>query len=226
VLVSLAEASSVTGHRPGACLIVVGQPCDTITVIAEGTVISSVSSPGGRRVTFKIDDSPFAYGLAPLVDGLALHHDLIADGPVTVIRIPHAAIRAELTRMPLLWESIAVEATRRGRGFATQLQQFVLDAPMVRAASILLGLLAKSESQGHDGPVAIGFRLPQERLAEMLGISRQWTTALVRELTKAGLIEWRYGRVTVLDVQGLRSLSAKGVNVMDPSSKNVTRPSM
>jgi CRP-like cAMP-binding protein len=215
VLLRLAAACSVSSHRHGTCLFVAGQRCDKVTVIAQGVVVSSVSSPGGRRVTFKIDDSSFAYGLAPLADGLAHHHDLVADGPAIVICIPLAAIRAELTRRPALWESIALEVIRRSRVYVTQLHQFQFDAPLVRTAAILLGLLAK-DSQG--GPVTIDLRLPQERLAEMLGTSRQWATKVARELCEAGIVEWRYGRVTVLDVLALRALAARGVVAMGQHS--------
>jgi len=217
----LAAASSVSSHRSGTHLIVIGQHCDTITVPAEGTVLSSVSSPGGRRIVFKFDDSSYAYGLAALVDGLALPHDLVAEGQVTVIRIPHATVRGELARTPALWESIAVEINRRGRGVNMQMQQFAFDAPRVRAASLLLGMMAQSGKGTEPGPVAIELRLSQERLAELLGISRQWATALVRELSKAGLVEWRYGRATVLDVQALRSLAARGVDAMGQRSEQV-----
>jgi CRP/FNR family cyclic AMP-dependent transcriptional regulator len=130
-----------------------------------------------------------------------------------------------LTRLPTLWESIAVETIRRSRRYATQLNQFVLDTPLVRVASLLMGLLAKSGKDGIDGAVAIDFRLSQERLADMLGVSRQWATALVRELSQAGLVEWRYGRVTVLDVQALRRLAAKGIDAMAPRSADLKRPS-
>ena len=146
-------------------------------------------------------------------------------GEVTDIRIPHAAIRGELARLPSLWESIAVEVNRRGRSVNLQMQQFVFDAPLVRAASLLLGLLAKNGEHGEPGPVAIELRLPQERLAELLGTSRQWATALVRELSQAGIVEWRYGRVTVLDVQALRRLAARGIDAMAPHRANLKRPS-
>lgn len=210
-LLRLAAASNLARHPPGTMLIVNGQRCDQITVIANGTVLTSVSTPSGRRLTYKIDDAAFAYGLASLADGLPLQIDLVADGPVTVIRTPIAAVRAELTHMPALWQSIAVETIRRSRRYATQLNQFVLDTPLVRAASLLVDLLVRTGQDGVDGVVPIDFRLSQERLADMLGISRQWATAVVREMTHTGLIEWRYGRVTVLDVKALRSLALKGV---------------
>ena len=214
VLLRLTAASTVSSHTSGTCLMVAERNCDKIIIVAAGTLISSVSNPGGRRVVFKFDDSPYAYGLFSLVDGLTQGHELIADGPVAVIRIPHAVVRGELERMPSLWESVAVEATRRARGMNLQMQQFVFDAPLVRAASLLLGMLAKNGKDSERGPVAIEFRLPQERLAELLGTSRQWATVLVRELSKAGLVAWRYGRVTVLDVQALRALAARGIDGM------------
>lgn len=220
-LLRLAAASSVSSHRSGTTLIVAVQPCDAITVIAEGATISSVTHPGGRRVVFKFDDLAYAFGLFSQVDGLTQGHDLVADGPVSVIRIPHATIRCELARLPSLWESIAAEITRRARGMNRQMQQFVFDAPLVRAASLLLSLLAKNREHGEPGPVAIELRLPQERLAELLGTSRQWAAAVARELSNAGLVEWRYGRVTVLDVQALRALAARGIDAMGQHSEQL-----
>jgi CRP-like cAMP-binding protein len=214
VLLRLAAAASVSSHRAGTPLIVARERCDQVTLVAAGTVISSVTNLGGRRVIFKLDASSYVYGLFSLIDGLAQGHDLVADGPVTVIRIPQAAIRGELARLPGLWQSVAAEAAQRGRSMNLQMQQFAFDAPLVRAASLLLGMLAKNCQGDETGPVAIELRLPQERLAELLGTSRQWATALVRELSQAGLVEWRYGRATVLDIQGLRALAGRGIDTM------------
>jgi hypothetical protein len=156
-------------HRSGTTIHFGGQRCDAITISVEGSVIASVTSPGGRRLIFKFDDAAYAYGLAPLIDGQTPPHDVVADGPVTVIRMPYAAIRAELARLPALWESIAVEANRRGHGLNRQIQQFVSDAPLVRAAALLLGMLAKNDQDGELDPADIGLRLPQERLADFRG---------------------------------------------------------
>ncbi len=226
VLLRLATAARVSSHPPQTVLIVNGDRCDQITVIAEGTVLTSASTSGGRSLTYKIDRAAFAYGLAALADGLPLQIDLVADSAVTVVRIPIAAVRAELACMPALWESVAVETIRRSRRYARQLNQLVLDTPLVRAASLLSGLAGKSGQGARQGPVAIEFRMSQERLADMLGVSRQWATAVVRELSQAGLVDWRYGRVTVLDVPALRSLAAQGVDGMAPGREASRRPAV
>jgi CRP/FNR family cyclic AMP-dependent transcriptional regulator len=221
-LLRLAAAASVTSHRTATTLIANGRRCDTIILPVEGLLTSCVSTPGGRRVVFKFDDSAYAYGLAPLLDDLPLQHDLTTDGPVTVMRVPHVAVRAELARLPSLWETIAAELNRRGRRMTKQMQQFVFDAPLVRAASLLLGLIAQDGKPVEDGPVAIPMRLPQERLAELLGTSRQWATALVRELCAAGLVDWRYGRVTVLDPAALRRLADRSIDSLGQPGAAVT----
>jgi len=221
VLLRLATAASIAGHRSGTTLLVGGQRCETITITVEGSVMASVLSPAGRRLIFNFDDAAYAYGLSPLVDGLVPPHDVMADGPVTVICMSFADIRGELERRPALWESIAVEVNRRGLGLNRQILQFVFDAPLVRAAALLLGMLAKSGKDGERGPVDIGFRLSQERLAELLGTSRQWATALVRDLSNAGIVEWRYAGVTVLDVQALRNLASTGIEATGQRSENL-----
>lgn len=221
VLLRLAAASTLSGHRHGTLLLLGGQRCDAITISVEGSVIAAVSSPGGRRLIYKFDDSAYAYGLSPLVDGLPPPHDVVADGPVTIVRMPIAAVRAELARGPALWESVALEVNRRGHGLSRQVQQFVFDAPLVRAAALLLGMLATSGQAAENGPTDLRLRLSQERLAELLGTSRQWATALVRELTSAGIVEWRYGGATVLDVPALRRLASLGIDALGQHSEHV-----
>lgn len=210
-VLELASQSTLSSHPAGTALIVDSQACDAIVIPAEGAVISSVMSSGGRRVVFKLDDSAYAYGLAALVDGKPVPHDLMADGPVTVVRVPHVAIRAELKNAPPLWESVALELTRRMVGINMQMQQFLFDAPVTRAASLLLGLLSSRDSEGVGPAGPVDLRLSQERLAELLGTSRQWATTVIRELSAAGVIDWRYGRVTILDVEGLRTFAGGGI---------------
>jgi len=137
--------------------------------------------------------------------------DLTSTEAVTVIRIPHAAIVAELSRAPELWQAIAVEVAARARRNADQMKRFVFDAPLVRMASLLLGLATNDIAGGQPGPLTLSLRHSHERVAEMLGISRQWAHSLVRELTVAGIVEWRYGRVTVRDLPALKALASQGI---------------
>jgi len=59
----------------------------------------------------------------------------------------------------------------------------------------------------------------------MLGVSRQWAALLVRELSAAGLVDWHYGRATVLDPAGLRGIARSGINAAVQSRPRPDAPS-
>jgi DNA-binding GntR family transcriptional regulator len=78
-------------------------------------------------------------------------------------------------------------------------------------AALLVGLAGQGADG--DGPVHIDMKLSQDKLAEMLAISRQWASQLIREMVDDGLVQWRYGRVTLLDLPRLRALAAQSVGL-------------
>jgi CRP/FNR family cyclic AMP-dependent transcriptional regulator len=197
---------------PGALVVEGGPATGVLTVIIGGTTLACVTGSEGKRVTFKMAVGASVHGLISLVDGKELTNDVIALVEVRAVRIPHSALRAELRAAPELWESVAVDLAERARRYTEQMKRFVFDQPRVHLAVLLTGL-ARAEGSVAQGPsVLIGHRLSQELVAEMLGISRQWASALIRDLVSEGLVRWRYGRVTVLDLQALRAIAEQGVN--------------
>jgi CRP/FNR family cyclic AMP-dependent transcriptional regulator len=211
-LLRLARSSQVSRHAVGAALAVAGPAAGSLTLVVRGAVQASITDAGGRRITFKVGSGPGVYGMLPMLDGREMPSDLIAIEPVVALAIPYAAVRAELALAPELWESIALEAGARARTYTRQMKRFLFDSPRLRMAA-LLASLAQEHARDDAGAVVIGLRIPQARLAELLGISRQWTTELVREMTRARLIEWRYGRVTIIDLDGLRAIASEGINL-------------
>jgi len=209
-LTALARAARVVSYRPGELLQAQGAKLDAITVVVSGSVQASAQNAAGRRYTFALVPGSAVYGLLPLVDGQEMPNDMIALTPVTALVIPFAAIREELSRQPALWESLAHEISLRARSNARQWTRLALDPLRARAAALLVAFAEAGGLTAGGGPLKLGVRLPQERLGEMLGVSRQTATALVRDLVDTGLIRWSYGRVSVVDLDGLRALAGPG----------------
>jgi CRP-like cAMP-binding protein len=57
----------------------------------------------------------------------------------------------------------------------------------------------------HDLMYAQEFLLSHEALADMLGMQRPTVSAIAARLQRTGLIRYRYGRVTVLNAEGLEA---------------------
>jgi CRP-like cAMP-binding protein len=216
----LARACGSAAYLRGELICARHSPVAAATLLVEGAVQARVSTSDGRRVTFQITAAGGLHGLLSLLDAHPAPNDLIAIEPTTTLSIPFAAIHAELKHSPALWQSVAHEIGKCARRQGEQMQQFLFDPPRVRMAAALLGL-GRVEGVTANRPVVVGVRLPQERLAEMLGVSRQWATSLVREMTAVGLIEWRYGRVTLLDPVALQGIARQGINATapDPSGR-------
>jgi CRP/FNR family transcriptional regulator, cyclic AMP receptor protein len=222
-LARLVGAASLSAHARGDLIHAGGSEIAAATLVVDGVVQASVAAAGGRRVIFEICRGASVHGLLPLLDGRAMPNDLIAIEPTTTLAIPFAAIRDELALAPTLWQTLCEGAAQRARCYAEQMMQFLFDAPRVRMAAVLLSL-AQGEAEATDGPVVVGMRLPQGRLAEMIGLSRQWATSLVRELSEAGLIEWRYGRVTLLDPAALRGIALESINASIHATRATEAP--
>ena len=212
-LLRLAKASRIATYSPGAHVVMRGQSSGRLTVVLDGTALACVTGPDGKRVTFKLAAGISVHGLIPVVDAKEMPNDVIALDTVTALQIPHVALRSELRAAPTLWESIAIDMADRARRYTEQMKRFVFDQPRVHLAILLTGLARSAGGYAGGQPVQLGQRLSQELIAEMLGISRQWASTLIRDLVDNGLVQWRYGRVTVLDLEGLRAISEQGVNV-------------
>ena len=208
----LANAARVVTYRRGEVIQAQGSRLDSVVVPVSGTIQSSAQNQAGRRYTFVIYHGAAAYGLLPLVDGQELPNDTIAATAVVALVIPFAAIHAELAREPALWQSLAYEVSLRARRNARQWTQLALEPLRARAAAVLVALAESSNPPADSGPVTLSVPLPQERFGEMLGVSRQTATALVGDLVDAGLVRWRYGRVSVLDLGALREAARAGGN--------------
>ena len=207
----LAESAQLSVYRRGDLVVDSARAGHAMTIVVEGVVQACVTAKEGRRITFKVGGPGGIYGILPMFDRREIPSDLVALERVVTLAIPYTAVRAELTRAPALWELLASELAARARGYTDQMRRFLFDGPRVRMAA-LLASLAHGGARDGNGAVALPMQLSQERLAEMLGISRQWATGLVREMCDAGLITWRYGRVTVVDLEGLRAIARESIN--------------
>ena len=202
----LAESSRVASYSRGEQILERAAFPESVVLIADGAVQASSTDNGGRRFTFRLYNPGRAYGLIALVDGKGMTNDIVAADSVAVLYVPYAAIRTELQRDPRLWEGLALELASRARKYVDDFNQHVFQSPRTRLARLLISL-AENGGETEGTTIVIRFRMTQERLGEMLGVTRQTATALVRTMAAEGLIEWRYGRAAVLDLPRLRDMA-------------------
>lgn len=201
----LALASSIVHFPRGATLATRGRSMRSLLLIAEGSADSRLTAYNGKQFTIVTALKGWVFGLIPLLDGQDLPHDLVAAEDVTVVKLPMTVVQAVLQQSPVLWASVAAELARRFRNLHAITWKNHFDPPHVLLARALLALVDTHGQPETDG-VKIRVRLSQETVGSLLGVSRQSATQYVGDLVDRGLITWRYGQATVLDVAALRNL--------------------
>ena len=66
------------------------------------------------------------------------------------------------------------------------------------------------------------FPLTQQFLAQMLGVRRATVTVIAGALQKAGLIDYRRGRIHIVDRRGLEDVACECYDVVRQVMKKVT----
>lgn len=121
----------------------------------------------------------------------------LVQGDGAALRIPAAALRAQLAQSPALQRVMH-------RYLYVLMAQMATSAACLRYHQIgprLARWLLMSEDRAHSKHLD----MTQEFLAAMLGVRRVGVTQAASELHRAGLISYRRGALTVLDRAGLKA---------------------
>lgn len=208
VLRLLAEKSRMESVAANVTIHPVGHLIDSVHVLVLGATNTCATNSQGRRVSLKLHRSGEVHGLFLWVNkDLRAHLDLVTLMPSTFLVIPIKVLDKVLAAEPQLWQSIAAEASRRLILTMEIAIGFGLEAPRVRfARHILQQVDTAVTSSDRKTPQEVA--MSQQVMAELLGVTRQTVTSLVRDFEGQGHIRWRYGRITVMDLDGLK-LAAK-----------------
>jgi len=179
---------------------------DSMLVVVEGRVLISASSESGREIVLNLIDEGEVFGEIGLIDG----------GPRSAqAQALEDTLCLELERryfLPLLEESpkLAIEllgvVCRKLRSTTEDVEDIAFLELKPRLAK---KLLAFATHFGRDRPQGRAITLPltQQRLASMLGATRESVNRTLSELTHEGIIEVRRGTCRIVDPDRLAALA-------------------
>ena len=171
-----------------------------IFYVVNGGIELSASNPAGDEVVLAV------YGPENWATWLILFDDTPTGRALTgtnhsvVLAFPAETLRGIIARNPALYPPILAEISRRFR--ATLRWQAIMslrNGP--RVAQLLAMLIEVNRDTGYGVVMAT-----HNRLARMLGLSRQTLHVELERLAQSGIITRRYGRIEVPDPARLQAL--------------------
>ncbi|MDE2115166.1 MAG: Crp/Fnr family transcriptional regulator, partial [Hyphomicrobiales bacterium] len=183
-----------------------GDPIKNLHIVLSGTIRAEKISPDGRIHVFAMLEPGNISGLFGVIDGQPNPHNHVAQGLTVTLRIPAKAANELIDTDKEFRDSILALFCERLRYSFSALHEYAIGPPIARLASRLLWL-AQSHGRLTKEGTLIDLRLTQDSLGAMIGLSRQSTNGMLKDLVGDGVLSMADRKITVVNREALVSLA-------------------
>jgi CRP/FNR family transcriptional regulator, cyclic AMP receptor protein len=209
LIADAAACGSLRAVDDGTLLHARGAEADGFYTIASGSVRFTRSTADGHATTIGVLDAPSWFGEISLFDGLPRSHDGYAVGPTTVLFHSKSDFKRLLASYPAIYERFAKMLSLRLRATFDLVEEAAVAPLQQRLARRLLELAHLKPSILETITTARVREVPltQEELGHLLGKSRQSISKLLQTWEQNGLIQTKYGRISIKQPDALRKIA-------------------
>jgi CRP/FNR family cyclic AMP-dependent transcriptional regulator len=177
-----------------------GEPVEHWIGLIDGLVKMTSVTPEGKTTTFTGVTSGGWFGEGSLLKDRVRKYDVVTLRESRVAYMPRATFQWLLDTSIEFNRFLLMQLNERLGQFIAMVEYERLLEPDARVARSLAGLF---------NPVlypdqATDVQLSQEELGYLSGVSRQRVNQALQVLERAGLVKVEYGRIRILDLDGLR----------------------
>ena len=202
-LVSFSHARSYTS---GETIFEKGSPGQGLMAVLSGRVRISSPSPEGREIVLNIIQPGEIFGEIALLDGKERTADATAMEACELLILERRDFVPFLEKHPDVCLRLIAVLCERLRRTTEQVEDVLFLDLQGRLAKTLLHLVEVHGQPASSGGVALGTKLSQRDLANMIGASRESVNRQLSLWEEDGLISRDRGAITILDPGGMQIL--------------------
>lgn len=188
----------------GQILFTAGEPAEGLFVIAEGSVRAFRTGMDGREQVIHVERAVTTIAEVPVFDNGDYPSTVAAEEPALLFFIRKSDIRSACIKHPELALTAAKVLAARLRRCAELVESLSLREVGQRVAKLFLD---EAAARGVETSAGVRFdqKLTHNQLAARIGTVREVVTRAIMRLQSQGLIEVDGKKLTIPDVNGLRS---------------------
>jgi len=194
----LRRIARVRRYGPGEPLYLHGDEANGIFGLADGALDVTIPRADGMDLSIHRADAGFWIGDLALFVGQTRLVSVVAATPSIVIHFPQSDLRQLVDAAPELIPEFYALTYENMATALRLLANLAISSSEMRVAVRLL--------MYEDAPRNTGLHMSQNKLAELVGLSVPTLQRVLRRLQEEKLIKVGYGRIRVLDRQGLLSI--------------------
>lgn len=196
--------------RKGEVLVNRGDPASALFGVLKGQLRAQATTCQGRTALISIVHPGDFFAFLACADGKPHAMDIVVSADCALFVLPIEAVRAIFHEDPKLFVYFVEPQFAMTRRIVDYLVNSIRRQPLQRLAERLLEL---SRSPFYPvGPHLPILGLSQEILASTILCTRQTTNELLGLLQSRGLVKCEYGRIEILDPEGLASLLGRAAD--------------
>lgn len=201
-----------------------GAEVKLVYTIHAGYVKAVSSSFGGRSFLAEVLGPGSWLGLEAVLRGARRYFDLEVAEDCLAVAVDRQALESAWTQCP---EILARMSRRLMENFEVAIAQLEANAVLPADAAMAFGLVRLLRAHGaprEGGGLALPFRLTQEELGQLVGVTREAAGRVLRTWERQGWIDLAYARLAVLDPEKLETLVAPPRTQWPPAAHGMRRP--
>ena len=204
-LEQLCRHAKRVSFKRGARVFLKGDAGTALFAVMSGTVRMSSSSAEGRNALLNLIGPGEIFGEIAVLDGLARTTDAIANTDCEILTIDRRDFLPFLRSQPDIAIRFIEQLCARLRWTSEQVELLVLQDIPSRLAATVVRLADRQRKDA--APVTID--ISQQRVAEMVGISRESANKLLAVWVDKKWVRVEHGALVLLDLDSLRTLAGE-----------------
>lgn len=212
VLRRLAEAASTKLYEDGELINPAHRKVTHLWVIVEGGIELRLDSEGGNRSVLSYYKPGEALGYNCVIPENNPTYNVVAYGYTKLLHIPKEALLALFDEKPELlwaWVKVFAQKLKQASDYIAHNATSTLRQRLAHQIMLMAGQTPESHksSTAVFAPLSIDLKVSQEGLAFLLGTSRQSINRELSWLRQEGIISYKYGKITILDIARLKTVN-------------------
>lgn len=179
-----------------------------LCVVLKGYVRLTAFTEDGKEMLSHFIQPGDCWGVHPCLGELDEANDGITEVTSDVLVISSAEVHELMWKFRSFQQAMVKVLCNRLKLAVRVASQLGVQSSAQRLAW-RLSMLSQSTHKSHHGPVHI--LVSQESLASMIGLTRQRTNFLLRELEKEGVITLRYNKIEIVNPDRLKTLASTAI---------------
>lgn len=190
---------------PAGCMLFQkGDPGDRLFIIASGLISIGVVTEDGKDLVFNVLGRGEVFGEVALLDGGLRTADATAMSDCELVVVERSDVIPFLEDHPDATARVISMLCKRVRWISQNLEDALGSDVPRRLARKLVTLSNVHGVPSEDGGIDIQLKLPQQDLANMIGVSRESVNKHLKTWIDLGWISMKRGRLRVSDINSLK----------------------